>query len=1117
MLKGSCCSGNPSFFCPFLSLVKQPPSSVKCTPCQSDLTANLDAQYSNMKKLYLCVILSAASLIFSQMMVAQGVYQFWGVTEYGGDENDQGTLYSARFDGTGITARDAFKIFTGPVDQFAEPFEVMNGKVYGFFENSGPYQKGVLYEFDPVANKYTIKLNLHDYPLINNSGFLFTYNSKLYGRASYQGVSSLYEYDPAANTLQIKNAIDPYVRNFIFYNNKFYGSAYLGGANDDGYIFSFDPVTFTITKLLDIPTWSGPINNFRLFNNRLYGIGRDAGINGAGAIVEYDPATNQLTEKASLGTADGAGDVTSLRLFNGKLYGVTTSGLFDNTGVLFEYDPTQNTIVKKMDISDTNPVSSLAVFYNNRFYGVSKSGGNFDKGVLFEYDPQSNTYTKKIHFYGQPGESPLPFLALINNRMYGVATKGGAFSAGTFFVYEPVPNVIARAVDMGNSNGNRPFGKLLYYQGKLYGFTTKGGQNNKGVIYAYDLATHTYDIRYHMSAASGYGEMEGSMVLYNGRMYGITRYLENGSGALFEFNPSNNQYTVRHSFTSATGSSPFGRLLVYNNKLYGTTIYGGNTNSGVLYEFDPAASTYLVKVHFSNAFGNNPQGALSTYNGKIFGTCATGGNNDKGTIFQFDPAINGFQVRYHFTPSEGYRSSSALVLYNNKFYGTNDLNDDPDIFGTLFEFDPVSANVAIKHSFTFPEGSYPRNEMIVHNKKLYGMTAGGGSINYGGVLYEFDPQLNKWTQQSTFDYTNGRFPQSTALTLVPALVAPGTPGSCQAAIPAYVNAANANEWIPFTDEEGNAVMEINPNGNILGNIRVEFYTHNGPVRKDEANRFYLDRNITVSVENQPSSPVNIRLYIKKTEFETLKNTAGSGVQTLNDITVFKNNDACSNAVQSVATPIDATVVAWGLDYVYLAEVSSFSSFYFASKAYTALPLKLEYFKGEALATANRLEWKASCTDNADFIVERSLDGINFHQIGLVLATAADCLQPLQFPDQHPPDGKAYYRLQMKDEKNIISYSNIIIINRANTKQLSVKLHPNPVQGNIANFSIQSPGSGIMPVAIYDAMGRLVLRKEWTLSKGAQTKQITIQQLPPGVYTAVFQGKEAVKPIRFIRN
>ncbi len=60
--------------------------------------------------------------------------------------------------------------------------------------------------------------------------------------------------------------------------------------------------------------------------------------------------------------------------------------------------------------------------------------------------------------------------------------------------------------------------------------------------------------------------------------------------------------------------------------------------------------------------------------------------------------------------------------------------------------------------------------------------------------------------------------------VLPALVAPGTPGSCLSVDPATIDAQNANEWVPFTDDEGKAVAEINANGNILGNVRVSFYT-----------------------------------------------------------------------------------------------------------------------------------------------------------------------------------------------------------------------------------------------------------------------------------------------------
>ncbi len=172
-----------------------------------------------------------------------------------------------------------------------------------------------------------------------------------------------------------------------------------------------------------------------------------------------------------------------------------------------------------------------------------------------------------------------------------------------------------------------------------------------------------------------------------------------------------------------------------------------------------------------------------------------------------------------------------MTVLNDKLYGTLSVGDDLTYFGALYELDPVSGTVEIKHKFTYPEGSLPRNDMITYNNKLYGLTAGGGPVSHGGVIFEYDPVPNKWTQKSTFNYDNGRFPQHAALSLVPALVAPGNPGTCMATNAVLINTTNATDWIAFTDKEGNAVMEINANGNILGSVRVEFYTHDGETRK----------------------------------------------------------------------------------------------------------------------------------------------------------------------------------------------------------------------------------------------------------------------------------------------
>lgn len=120
---------------------------------------------------------------------SQGIYQHWGLTSLGGSENDEGTLFSSRFDGTGITTRKAFEVYTHEPGVSPASFQQVNGKVYGFFDNAGSYEKGILYEFDPVAGTYTKKLDLHHLSMSYDVEFSYVYNNKLYGVAYLGGVN----------------------------------------------------------------------------------------------------------------------------------------------------------------------------------------------------------------------------------------------------------------------------------------------------------------------------------------------------------------------------------------------------------------------------------------------------------------------------------------------------------------------------------------------------------------------------------------------------------------------------------------------------------------------------------------------------------------------------------------------------------------------------------------------------------------------------------------------------------------------------------------------------------------------------------------------------------------
>lgn len=1079
-----------------------------------------------MKKIYTIV----CYLLVCTSSMAQGIYQFWGIAD-GGGNNDQGTLFTTKYDGTGIRAYDAFNVLTPGGQPYDAGLVAANGKLYGMLPNAGKRSYGLLYEYDPLTFTYTKKVDFYDYGFFGPEGTMVVHNGLLYGIVGGGGYTTgaLFEYNPISNVLTIQHifqgttGISPDANITVAYH-KIYGTTYSGGV-DAGVIYSFDLDTKVYTKLAEFPHALGYYRNGPLleYQHKLYGTTVAGGDMNDGILFSFDLNTNTLNkiaDMASVGAAEASGGMVKFFNNGNKFYGGTREGGANNAGIIYEYDPLANQLTKKIDLSPTigSYINGAMVVYDQKLYGLARSGASMGQGTLFRYDPVLNQYQPRLIFQREfSGAFPWGTLCLYNEKLYGFANEGGANNKGALIEYDPDVNGYHQRVDLGTSNGFRPTGKLTYYSGKLYGVTTTGGNFNKGVIYSYDLATHTYAIRHHMTTATGNVDDQGGMILFNNRLYGVTHYDDGNEGVLYEFNPLNDQYTVKHYFVQETGTMPYGTPVYYNGKLYGTTSSGGDNFNGVLYEYDLASGTYSVKVTFGGSFGRWPASALTLHNGKMYGTAPAGGTDNAGTLFVYTPAGNGFQKLYDFTSAQGNYPRTTLVVFNNKLYGTTNRGGSPEDKGVLYSYDLGTGIYAKLHEFKSPGGTSPYADLTMLNNKLYGTTCTGGDVYDGGVLYEYDPVMGSYQQKSAFNVSNGFGPRYTQLTAVPALVAPGVPGSCAPGGSALINNTNNTTWVPFTDEDGYAVAEINANGNNLGNVTVQFYTHNGATREDAAGRLYLDRNISITVANQPATPVSVRFYIRKAEFESLKNTPSSGILNVSDITLFRNEEACSNNVGAKASPITATVSTWGLDYVYTAQVDGFSSFYFASKAYSALPVKLEYFKGITEPAANKLHWKASCTENTDFIVERSADGIHFSQIGMVLASAADCGKPFQFPDQDPPAGKTWYRLQMKESNGAVTYSSIILLDRAQGQLWTIQLTPNPVTGSNASFSIYSPGHKTLAVSICDAAGRLVMRTQWQLQKGSQLKTMDVQKLLPGLYHAVFQEGEAIRSIRFVRQ
>ena len=339
----------------------------------------------------------------------------------------------------------------------------------------------------------------------------------------------------------------------------------------------------------------------------------------------------------------------------------------------------------------------------------------------------------------------------------------------------------------------------------------------------------------------------------------------------------------------------------------------------------------------------------------------------------------------------------------------------------------------------------------------------------------------------------------------PSPIAPGNLVSCQILPAVSINTANKNSWVPVFDSAGNIAAEINANGNNLGIVNTSLYTKTGTCRYDASNRIYLNRNITITPQNQPATSVSVRLYILKAELDSLKTALNglgqpSGVATINDVDVFKNSDACATVGSINAFPLSATTGTYNSDYYLQVNVSSFSSFYFANKILPALlPIKITSFTGKHTIAGNLLNWEANCNGQLNFSIQRSTDGIHFETIGNMPATALDCNQPFGFTDNDPLVTNNYYRLRIIEADGSVGYSNIILLSEDKNGPVWISIATDPVNGSTIHLQVSSAITGRIKLLITDIAGRIMLSQERSVQAGSNDVLINATGLASGIY------------------
>ncbi len=164
----------------------------------------------------------------------------------------------------------------------------------------------------------------------------------------------------------------------------------------------------------------------------------------------------------------------------------------------------------------------------------------------------------------------------------------------------------------------------------------------------------------------------------------------------------------------------------------------------------------------------------------------------------------------------------------------------------------------------------------------------------------------------------------------------------------------------------------------------------------------------------------------------------------------------------------------------------------------ALPVTLLSFSAALAGDQVLIQWQTSSELNsAYFVVEKSLDGINWQPIGQVPA-AGTSSSPLSYQlyDPHPVEGINYYRLKPTDIDGNSTYSGVATVRYHLGTVSGILVYPNPVT---FEFTVELKGSAPdtkINVSLVNAQGQVMFQKQ-DLVGNRQT--FNISNLAAGVY------------------
>ncbi|MGN6603385.1 MAG: T9SS type A sorting domain-containing protein [Ginsengibacter sp.] len=146
-----------------------------------------------------------------------------------------------------------------------------------------------------------------------------------------------------------------------------------------------------------------------------------------------------------------------------------------------------------------------------------------------------------------------------------------------------------------------------------------------------------------------------------------------------------------------------------------------------------------------------------------------------------------------------------------------------------------------------------------------------------------------------------------------------------------------------------------------------------------------------------------------------------------------------------------------------------------------------------------LSWVTESEINSNqYFVERSKDGIHFFNAGIIQSPGPG--GEFKWTDHFPADAFNYYRVEVVEPGNMISYSNIVNVKLNIKTNRKISVFPNPATVNNFNLDLSDQPTGKYELSLFNSSGIVVFHQTFNKNVGISLVKLQInQKLSPGIY------------------